>query len=116
LTSKNPALVKVTGFFVFWWRGMDLNHGPSGYAYHYSFRCLIHRNKSFVGLDCPFTLVVNVRVSAFQSLHLPKVSLSAWLGIIVLATSPNLTDKHIDVSTYAALPNLAVKHLAKLNL
>jgi hypothetical protein len=27
-----------------------------------------------------------------------------------------LTDKHIDVSTYAALPNLALKHLAKLNL
>jgi hypothetical protein len=59
------------------WRGMDLNHGPSGYAYHYNFRCLSFnlvetRMNRFVGLDCPFTLVFHVRVSAIQSLHLPK--------------------------------------------
>jgi hypothetical protein len=34
----------------------------------------------------------------------------------MLTTSPNLTDKHIEVSLYAALPKLAVKHLANLNL
>jgi hypothetical protein len=35
---------------------MDLNHGPSGYAYHYSFHCLTYYCKPFAGLDCPFTL------------------------------------------------------------
>lgn len=40
---------------MYWWRGMDLNHGPSGYAYHYSFHCPTH-DEWFDGLDCPFTL------------------------------------------------------------
>jgi hypothetical protein len=35
----------------------------------------------FVGLDCPFTLVINVRVSAIQSLHLPKVSFRLGSGL-----------------------------------
>ena len=58
-----PRLVKQKGLqktlealLLFWWRGMDLNHGPSGYAYHYSFHCLTHLSGPFDGLDCPFTL------------------------------------------------------------
>jgi hypothetical protein len=33
------------------WAHVDSNHGPTGYASHYSFRCLFR----VCGLDYPFT-------------------------------------------------------------
>jgi hypothetical protein len=29
--QKSRHSLKLPGFLFFWWRGMDLNHGPSGY-------------------------------------------------------------------------------------
>ena len=71
--AKSPILNEYRASTPIWWRGMDLNHGPSGYAYHYSFHCrtqlpftvtfcgvLFTAIESFAGLDCPFTLVSGI--------------------------------------------------------
>lgn len=38
-TEMPEGLTFTIRLYSIWWRGMDLNHGPSGYAYHYSFHC-----------------------------------------------------------------------------
>ncbi len=39
IINENSLQITLKAVSQIWWRGMDLNHGPSGYAYHYSFRC-----------------------------------------------------------------------------
>jgi hypothetical protein len=87
-----------------WWAHLDLNQGPIGYAYCYSFRYLFR----VWSLDYPFIPSIRDVCHLVSTPSLWEQGLARDCHISdKMKVSPNLTDKHYEITLITALVNFS---------